>query len=290
MQRPPAGPRSNPPENYSSFSGPWREWHEKHAARAAQEERDLAEDETVLSSPLGREPELRPEEMTQLMPNAPPRPLGAPTSAPPLSPPVPYVAAPTQGWPSASVQPLPMPSPMHAFTPPGPMPGSGSTPAAHPYLPAGYHAQQPMPTIPPQGYSSSPPAPAFGSVAQPSGLPSGVAFALGIVAVLVALLFDVIFLKVHIPGVGGYAWYLTTALSFAGAGYGGAKWTRASQATAYTAVAMAGVLYGLADVGLGLVLEGLPMGGALFLGIQGVVIAVVSGGAGVRKGMAEADD
>jgi hypothetical protein len=122
---------------------------------------------------------------------------------------------------------------------------------------------------------------------QVSGMPSAVAFGLGIVAVVVALVFDVIFLKVHIPGVGGYAWYLTTALSFAGAGYLGIKWTRASQATAMTAVAVAGVLYGVADLGLGLVLEDLAMGSALFLGIQGVVIASICGGGGVRKALAE---
>ena len=125
---------------------------------------------------------------------------------------------------------------------------------------------------------------------QPSGLSPALAFALGAVAVVVALVFDVVFLNVHIPGIGGYAWYLTTALSFAGAGFGGAKWTRASQKTAMAAVVFAGVLYGAADIGLGLVLENLEMGGALFLGIQGLVIAFVCGGAGVRKGLAAKAD
>jgi hypothetical protein len=118
-------------------------------------------------------------------------------------------------------------------------------------------------------------------------LPSAVAFGLGLVAVVVALVFDVIFLKVSIPGVGGYAWYLTTALSFAGAGYLGIKWTRASQGTAMAAVVVAGALYGVADLGLGLVLEGLVMSSALFLGVQGVVIACICGGGGVRKALAE---
>jgi hypothetical protein len=122
-----------------------------------------------------------------------------------------------------------------------------------------------------------------------SGMPPALAFGLGIVAVVVALVFDVIFLKVHIPGVGGYAWYLTTALSFAGAGYFGIKWTRASQGTAMAAVAVSGVLYGIADLGLALVLEDLPMGSALFLGVQGLVIAAICGGGGVRKALAERD-
>jgi hypothetical protein len=125
---------------------------------------------------------------------------------------------------------------------------------------------------------------------QPSGLSPALAFALGAVAVVVALVFDVVFLNVHIPGIGGYAWYLTTALSFAGAGFGGAKWTRASQKTAMAAVVFAGVLYGAADIGLGLVLENLDMGAAMFLGIQGLVIAFVCGGAGVRKGLAAKAD
>ena len=166
------------------------------------------------------------------------------------------------------------------------------------------------PSYAPPSYAPPSPAPSYGglprmgptggiadmalgrasaALPQVSGMPSVFAFGLGIVAVVVALVFDVIFLKVHIPGVGGYAWYLTTALSFAGAGYFGIKWTRASQSTAMTAVALAGVLYGLADIGLGLVLENLAMGGAMFLGIQGLVIACVCGGGGVRKALGERD-
>lgn len=120
-----------------------------------------------------------------------------------------------------------------------------------------------------------------------SGLPAAATFGFGIVAVLVALVFDVIFLKVSIPGVGGYAWYLTTALSFAASGYFGIKWTKATQGTAMIAVVVAGILYGIADLGLGIVLEDLPMGGALFLGIQGVAIACICGGGGVRKALSE---
>jgi len=128
------------------------------------------------------------------------------------------------------------------------------------------------------------------SVPQPSGLPAPVAFGLGIVAVLVALVFDVIFLKVHVPGIGAYAWYLTTALSFAGAGYGSAKWTKATRTVAMTAVGIAGVLYGIADLGLGLVVEDLSMGGAIMLGAQGVAIAFVTGFGGVYRGLRAKDD
>ncbi len=222
----------------------------------------------------------------------------------PPPPMVPYVAAPYEGWPPHAVQPLPPQPPPPPFV-------HGNAPA-YPAPPTyGAYPQQPPPPQVAQHQASQAPHAgpgwpgiggplggaignmaqgALGSVPQPSGLPSAVAFVLGVGAVLVALLFDVIFLKVHIPGVGGYAWYLTTALSFAAAGFGGAKWTRASQSTAYTAVAVAGVLYGLADVGLGVVVEDLAMGSALFLGIQGLVIALVCGGGGVRKGMAAKED
>jgi hypothetical protein len=122
-------------------------------------------------------------------------------------------------------------------------------------------------------------------VPQPSGLPSALAFALGIGAVVLALVFDVVFLNIHIPGVGGYAWYLSTALTFAGAGYAGAKWTRATRTTAMVAIGIAGALYGVADLGLGLVLESLDFGSAIFLGAQGVVIALVTGFGGIHRGL-----
>jgi hypothetical protein len=166
---------------------------------------------------------------------------------------------------------------------PAPQAQPSSPPAPSPFSAAGFSVG--MPHVPGLGSAGK----ALSGLPQPSGLPSGAAFGLGVLAVAIALVFDVIFLHVHIPGVGGYAWYLTTALSFAGAGFGGAKWTKAEKGTVTAAVVMAGVLYGLADVGLGLVLEDLAMGSALFLGIQGLVIAIVCGGAGMRKGLAARD-
>jgi hypothetical protein len=120
-----------------------------------------------------------------------------------------------------------------------------------------------------------------------SGLPAPVAFGLGLVAVLIALVFDVIFLKVHIPGVGGYAWYLTTALSFAGAGWASIKWTRASKSVAMAALGVAAAIYGVADLGLGMVLEDLTMASAIVLGAQGVGIGIFTGFGGVFKAIRE---
>jgi hypothetical protein len=126
---------------------------------------------------------------------------------------------------------------------------------------------------------------AFGQIKGPVGMPSALAFGFGIVAVVVALVFDVIFLNVNVPGVGGYAWYLSTALSFAAAGFAGAKFTKATRSTALTAIGVAGALYGIADLGLGIALEHMPMGDALFLGVQGVAIAIFTGSGGVYKGL-----
>jgi len=130
----------------------------------------------------------------------------------------------------------------------------------------------------------------LGKAGQISGLPAPVAFGLGLVAVAVALVFDVVFLHIHIPGVGSYAWYLTTALSFAGAGWAAIKWTRASRTVAMTALGFAAAVYGVADLGLGLVLENLPMAGAIMLGAQGVGIGIFTGFGGVFKALRERGD
>lgn len=123
----------------------------------------------------------------------------------------------------------------------------------------------------------------------PKGLPAPIAFGLTLAAVVVALIFDVVFLKIHIPGVGGYAWYLTTALSFAGAGWASIMWTKASKSIATTAMVVAGIVYGIADLGLGLVLEDLSMAGAIILGAQGVAIACVCGVGGIYKALRAKD-
>jgi uncharacterized RDD family membrane protein YckC len=168
-----------------------------------------------------------------------------------------------------------------------------------PGQPQAYGQQPGKPGPPPQqqqqqgGWGGMPGVPGFGDAAgalnqfkPASGMPAPLAFGFGIAAVVVALIFDVIFLKVHIPGVGGYAWYLTTALSFAGAGYASANWTKASMTVAYAAAGVAAVLYGIADIGLGLVVEDLDMAHSLILAVQGLVIAGFCGAGGVRKGMA----
>jgi hypothetical protein len=118
----------------------------------------------------------------------------------------------------------------------------------------------------------------------PTGLPTFFAFAATIVAAAVALASDVVFLNVRIPGPAAYAWYLTTALSFMGAGYGAARWTNAGRGVSLVALTLAGLGYGACDVGLGFVLESLPMNHAILLGAQGLGIALLAGFGGVLRG------
>ena len=189
----------------------------------------------------------------------------------------------------------------------------GQPPAPQAYVPPpqpNYGAPTSYNPPPPQQQASPSHAPSFGlpgmggmgglagaglgkmgaALPQLSGMPSVFAFGFGLIAVVLALVFDVIFLKIHIPGVGGYAWYLTTALSFAGAGWASIKWTKASKTVAMTALGVAAALYGVADLGLGLVLEDLSMAGAMMLGAQGVAIALFTGFGGVFKAMRDRDE
>ncbi len=139
------------------------------------------------------------------------------------------------------------------------------------------------------GLGALPNMPGLGGVAGklPSGLPGVFSFGLGIGAVLIALVFDVVFLKIHIPGVGSYAWYLTTALSFGAAGYGSMKITKAGKTLAGASAIVAAILYFGGDLGLGLVLEDLEMGGAIILAAQGLGIALFCGFGGIAKALRE---
>ena len=100
---------------------------------------------------------------------------------------------------------------------------------------------------------------------------------LGLAAVVIALGFDVLFMKLPIHG-GFLAklWYFTTALSFAAAGYGAAVTTRASKGFIFTSAVVVGLVYGAGDLGLESFV-GLPFSTALSIAIQGVVIALVCG-------------
>ena len=116
-----------------------------------------------------------------------------------------------------------------------------------------------------------------------SGMPSALAFVMGIGAVVVALVFDIVFTKViHDPT--GYIWYATTALSFAGAGYGGALFTKAGRGLVTGVVIASAILYGVGDLGLALVLEDMDFSSAIFLAAQGIGIGIFCGLGGMYRG------
>ncbi len=117
-----------------------------------------------------------------------------------------------------------------------------------------------------------------------AGMPAALSFVMGLGAVIIALVFDVIFTKISIPGVGAYVWYATTALSFAGAGYGSALFTKAGRGLTTGVVIGSALIYGAGDLSLGLVLEEMDFSSAIFLGAQGIGIGIFCGLGGMYRG------
>jgi hypothetical protein len=151
----------------------------------------------------------------------------------------------------------------------------------------------PQPYAPQQGYAPQPQGMMNAAFAVPSarrGMPSIMCFVFGLLAVVVALGFDVLFLKVNVPVADDYVWYLTTALSFAGAGYASALWTRAGRGLVTGVVTTTAFVYGAADVGLALVLDDVGLVRAASLAAIGVVIAIGTGMAGAYRGWRARDD
>jgi hypothetical protein len=142
-----------------------------------------------------------------------------------------------------------------------------------------------------QGFGM-PGAQAFAGQQMPArrGMPSALCFVFGLLAVVVALGFDVLFLKIDIPGAGGYVWYATTALSFAGAGYASAMWTKAARGLVSGVVIATGILYGAADIGLALVMDDVTLIEAISLAGIGVAIAIGTGLAGAYKAWRTRED
>ncbi len=209
----------------------------------------------------------------------PPQAYGQPTAAQPYGQPPQYAQTPAPaqyGPPNPSTQPTGMPQQPQPY---------GQAPAPQQYgQPPQQYGQPPQ-----QGYGQQQQAPPpQGGLGLPAGkaggMPAALAFVMGIGAVVVALVFDVIFTKISIPGVGGYIWYASTALSFAGAGYGSALFTRAGRGLITGVVIGASVIYGAGDLALGLVLESLDFSSAIFLGAQGVGIGIFCGLGGMYRG------
>ena len=210
----------------------------------------------------------------------------------------PQPAYPQPAYPAAAHSQHPAyPSP---YAPPGPQP-----PSYHPQQPS-YAPQAPSyaphpasGTYPPAvgGSGIVPIAPrrsddSWGRItlppalhAPPRGMPSAMAFLLGLVGVGVALACDLVFLRVNVPFAGAYAWYLTTALSFFCAGWAAGKWTRAGRGLAIFVAVFSGIVYGCGDIALGVLVESLSRAGAIHLAAQGLAIAVATGLAGALRGV-----
>lgn len=112
---------------------------------------------------------------------------------------------------------------------------------------------------------------------------AGMAFLFCFGAMLVALLFDVVFFFIHFPG-SGYIWYATTAIPFALAGYASGLMTKGGKGLVFAAAGVAAVVYGLADVGLEMALEQIGIVSAFIIAAQGIAIGLVCGLGGAFRG------
>jgi hypothetical protein len=114
-------------------------------------------------------------------------------------------------------------------------------------------------------------------------LPSAMAWVLGVIAIVVALAFDVVFIKFPI---NGYLWYLSTAISFAAAGAIGGLLTKGSKMSVLIPMALCGVGYAVLDIFLEKAMSpgDTTMADALILAGQGLGISLVTGLGGAYKG------
>lgn len=116
-----------------------------------------------------------------------------------------------------------------------------------------------------------------------AGVP-GLSLACGLLSVVVALGFDVVFMK-YPAGWLGYLWYVTTVASFGGGAFVAARATPVLARRAGLVVLLAfGVAYGAADIVLAMMLQQQTFSGALFGGVLGAAIACISVNAGFTRG------
>jgi hypothetical protein len=106
-------------------------------------------------------------------------------------------------------------------------------------------------------------------------------------AIAVGFAFDAVFTFVHVP-FGRYIWYATTFLPFALAGTLGASRTRAGTTPVMATAVIASLLYGAADIGLGMALgatsAGITLAYVLNLAAYSVGISLVAGAGGTIRG------
>src|SRR6185436_468676 len=114
-------------------------------------------------------------------------------------------------------------------------------------------------------------------------LPTATAWVLGVVAVVLLLAFDVVFIKFPI---NGYLWYLSTAISFGAAGALSGLLTKGSKMAVLIPMALCGIGYAVLDIFLEKAMEPgeITMASALILAGQGLGISLATGLGGAYKG------
>ncbi len=125
------------------------------------------------------------------------------------------------------------------------------------------------------------------SSAPRAGVP-GLSLVCGLGSAVLALGFDVVFMK-YPAGWLGYLWYLTTVASFGGGAFVAARSTLPAARRAVLGILLGfGALYGALDIALAMFLQQQTFSGALFGGVLGAAIACISVNAGFTRGRPKA--
>ena len=117
---------------------------------------------------------------------------------------------------------------------------------------------------------------------QAGKFPAAAAFGFAIVAAVLATVIDYVFEAiVHL---GGYMWYLATAVCFGGAGFGAGLMTKAPKMGAYTAVGVGAAIYAVLTIVLYVVVFSGTVGDAIIPAVINFAIALGTGLGGATKG------
>jgi hypothetical protein len=122
---------------------------------------------------------------------------------------------------------------------------------------------------------------------QAGKLPAVAAFGFAIVAAVLAVIIDYVFEAiVHL---GGYMWYVATAICFGGAGFGAGLMTKAPKMAAYTAMGIGAALYAVLTIVLYVVVFSGTVGDAIIPAVINFAIALGTGLGGATKGTMQRD-
>jgi hypothetical protein len=173
--------------------------------------------------------------------------------------------------------------------------GYGAQPGYPPQQQAYAAAPQSNP-IGPSAYGMGVPNVNLPNVSIPlrKGMPTAVAFVMAVLAIVVALGVDAVFMQFDIPeklpGFGGYLWWASTAIAFGGFGYLATAYTKASVGLVRGVLIGATILYAVGDLGLSLVLDNVDMQTAIIVGGESLGIGLFMGFGGIFRGASKRDD